>query len=195
MTLGSTACLNCAPGYYVSGVTCLPCSSSCNTCSISAGNCTACGQGLILTHGQCLCSDSACNVCNTSSPNCAQCTYTILGVFTQCASCQPGFYLIGTSCTVCPSDCLTCGANGVCLTCPYTFQVILGSCACNNGQELWQSADQCKACTTLYPNCETCVQDTQVPLNVSCSTCLLGYYILNSSCVKSVCGNGVITSG
>lgn len=192
---GSTACLECATGYYVSGVSCLPCSASCSTCSIYAGNCTACGQGLILTNRSCLCSDAACTACNATSPNCALCTYTILGTFTQCASCQSGYYLSGTSCTKCPSDCLTCEANGVCLTCPNTFQVLSGSCACNNTQTLWQSGGECKACTTLYPNCQTCAQDTTIPLNVSCSACLLGYYSLSNSCVQSVCGDSAITSG
>jgi hypothetical protein len=41
------------------------------------------------------------------------------------------------SCSSCPTVCKSCGTNGVCLTCNNTFQVINGTCLCNEALAMW----------------------------------------------------------
>jgi cysteine-rich repeat protein len=168
---------------------------SCLDCSGSASTCTACAQGETIVSNACVCTDANCIACNATSPNCMSCVYTIYGNFSKCDACQTGFYINGANCSPCPGTCLTCGSGGACLTCPDTFQVISGSCECNIAQALWESAGVCISCTVLYPNCQTCVQNTSAALNVSCANCLYAFYLLNESCTMSVCGDSLITSG
>lgn len=193
---GSTVCVTCKDGHYVSGVQCQSCDPACLTCTGTATTCTSCLAGQTLTGTTCACTSASCLACNAVSPNCVQCVYTIYGNLSRCDTCEPGYYPTALgSCTTCPSVCNTCGANGVCLTCFSTFSVIGTTCACNSAINLFSSAGTCQLCSSLIPNCQTCTQNVSVALNVSCALCDSGYYSANASCIASVCGDGAITNG
>lgn len=135
---GSTVCVTCQDGHFVSGVQCQPCNPSCLTCAGSATTCTSCLAGQTLTGTTCACTSASCLACSSVSANCVQCVYTIHGALSECQTCQPGYYPAANgSCTTCPSVCNTCGANGACLTCFSTFSIIDTTCACNSAMSLY----------------------------------------------------------
>lgn len=60
--------------------------------------------------------------CGACSSGCKICTSA-----TACSSCLQRYYLSGTSCTPCGSNCLTCNAAG-CLECDSLSTLISGVC-------------------------------------------------------------------
>ena len=63
------------------------------------------------------------------------------------------------------------------------------------GYLLNNQTGQCLSCSLAYPNCQTCAYSPLSLNNISCSTCVYGYYLSGSTCTASVCGDGLITSG
>ena len=79
---------------------CLPCDSSCATCSGSSTNCASCNAGFYLSGGTCLPCDSNCPTCSGSS--------------TTCTSCNPSWFMVGTTCyPTCTSPLYSATSGGV----------------------------------------------------------------------------------
>ena len=118
---GSTICLSCIDGYFVSGNLCHPCHSNCLTCSTLEATCTSCAKGYeLVLNNTCFCS-SACTSCSLQIPNCASCIYNILNVVHSCEVCKAQYYLSGFNCTMCPNSCISCTTGGVCTSCLVNF--------------------------------------------------------------------------
>lgn len=75
-----------------------------------------------------------------------------------------------TTCATYGTSCITCNVAG-CVTCSTGFFPT------NNG-------GPCATCSTVVPNCLTCVAPSGV---TSCSTCMTGYDVSSGSCVLAPC--------
>lgn len=84
---GSTVCVTCQDGKYVSGNQCQSCDPTCLTCTGAATTCTSCVTGQTLSGSTCVCTSASCLACNAVSTNCVQCIYTIYGNFSRCDTC------------------------------------------------------------------------------------------------------------
>lgn len=87
-------CTQCLSGYYLTGVTCTPCSTV--NCAICAGDvCSACVQGYYFNGGVC------------ALATVGNCLQAKSGSATLCAICNTGYYK-GTDelCYACPGNCL-----------------------------------------------------------------------------------------
>jgi hypothetical protein len=123
-TYSKTACNVCNDRYFLTSTgSCSPCNSACLTCTNSTG-CTSCPDGYTLaSDNTCQCLGTCLN-CISKQTNCVGCTLNIFGNFSQCTTCAVGYYLNTLSiCEICPlsSNCYTCGAGGICLSCPLTY--------------------------------------------------------------------------
>jgi len=180
-------CSSCMAGAYLSSNTCLPCSTTCITCSGSANSCSQCPPGQYFQSNQCaLCpnncntcsSQNICNQCNngfalTSNGVCRSCIATCSSCspsnITQCTSCAHGLQLSGGSCIQCPQNCLSCN-NGICATCisGYTPNAI-GVCVLN-----------CQL------PCATCIENQPQ----ACLSCYGGSALINNICnINLSCNN------
>ena len=123
-----------------------------STCSLDMAcnldnSCTDCGQGTgyVLVGANC-------KTCPTLA-NCKQCSQTNLRA---CAICNPGYWVNGTSCTLCPTQCTTCLSNSSCTGCSpgYTLpnEITQGSCvACASPCLTCHGSDNyCTSCITGY---------------------------------------------
>jgi len=117
-------------------------------------NCTDCGQGTgyILVGANCV-------KCSAIS-NCLQCSQTNPQA---CSICSPGFFINGTKCSKCSSNCSSCISETICT-------------ACVAGFTLPSSVSQgtCLSCT--YP-CKTCSGTTTY-----CTLCAEGFTKKNWMC-------------
>jgi hypothetical protein len=50
----ATNCMSCAAGKYLSGLTCLSCSSSCSTCTGTSTSCLTCPSNFIFYEFSCV---------------------------------------------------------------------------------------------------------------------------------------------
>lgn len=128
-TTSPTNCSACISGYTYSNNTCIPdlsCNnnSTCKVCpleyTLRLGKCYVCNGGLnclgcasgnaslCLTcrRGYYLVSTASSNTCKQCPSECSVCTDS-----GSCTSCKDGFFLVGSSCTVCDSTCATCFGN------------------------------------------------------------------------------------
>lgn len=113
-----TNCINCAPTYYLSGGSCLACSTLCATCT-TISSCDTCIGSFVLLSGLCGCDNSAglyidnlgtsCLSCSTIYTNCITCS--TVSSTTNCIDCTTGFYLSSNTCLSCPTLCTTCTAS------------------------------------------------------------------------------------
>lgn len=171
----------CDVGFYLnpSSGDCLPCNSSCKSCSGSSASdkCTSCYENSIkLTEpiGSCICApsfyisatlprlvcskcNSRCLSCSTSPINCETCyPNAILNPITRTCSCSPGTYLFSVSpylCSKCDDSCLTCESNGSnCTSCKQNSSLVNGKCVCSDGYVLNGTV-----CIQCNPECKTCV--------------------------------------
>ncbi|RDB19354.1 Extracellular matrix protein FRAS1 [Hypsizygus marmoreus] len=165
-TVNQLQCTGCLPGFVLSdgkcvetcptgtfvssqdNLTCIPCDSSCGTCSGAANFCLTCAGNELASNGKCV---SACpsgtfstpGSCVTCHPDCATCSGTS---FNQCSSCPPDrpvltngrclptcsrsqyFDKTSGSCQTCDSSCSSCSGPGPssCLACSSASQVLRG---------------------------------------------------------------------
>lgn len=97
-------CSNCTAGYYQFDNNCLMCSMQfCSSCS-NATTCTMCNNGTYLSQTN----SSECLLCNLQIPNCVDCTESSPSQL-QCSTCSYGYYVNGSNCSKCPSNCQSCG--------------------------------------------------------------------------------------
>lgn len=93
---------------------------------------------------------------------CATCTSS------GCTACMPGFFLDGSVCQACSSNCLACSSNSVCTTCAKSFSLISNVCKPNptiDGCEIYGGSGTCLKCESskylLMPNRDQCVLCTE----------------------------------
>ena len=191
----TTACLECASGYYLAAGLCLVCPPQCQTCT--NGVCSSCKTGYFINVvGQtCLLCEgflSGCQMCSSNST----CTDCLEGFFlsgTQCKSCRVNLLgclscTNGTYCSVCQEGYFS--SNGYCSSCSTisscSFCVNSTKCiSCISGYYL--SGDSCALCTVSLPGCLLCSNVS------SCSHCQSGYHLDLSlgqclSCTNSLKG-------
>ena len=104
-------CLNsCPEGYAFQNQgafnSCVPCSSSCATCSnTSADICLSCNLGSFLSNGNCLPCSPQCKMCECNANNCT-------------TPCPAGEYVLGSTCvSSCPSSYYLIHENQTCVPC------------------------------------------------------------------------------
>ena len=147
------SCVDCnVDRYVISGSQCLPCDSSCLTCSgTTSTSCVTCPSNTYL-----LSSNHSCVACDVEG-------HSIVG--TQCVQCNP-------SCLTCsgttPSNCVTCpsskyllSSNRSCVPCNVDGYFISGS-------ECFQCDPTCLTCNgSLANNCLSCTSDKSLQ-NFTC---------------------------
>lgn len=106
--------LNCTNGYYPSNGKCLPCDSSCYSCS-SQDVCTSCNAPYILNDKKCTFKPTITCVSNCSScyQNSTYCTGCLAGYFLTPAKtclnlCPTGYFGLQSECLRCNSTCNSC---------------------------------------------------------------------------------------
>ncbi|CAG9317242.1 unnamed protein product [Blepharisma stoltei] len=155
---------SCPLGYYISGTNCLPCDTSCASCSGTSTSCTTCAAGQFLYSSQCLTScpsttyveEGLCLACSTSCSTCNGPSSS------NCTACPTGYYLSSGVCSPgCASGSYT--LNGVCYTlCPSGYY--------------GTSSFTCIACDSTCLNCNG-------PLATNCISCPTGKVLYSTSCV------------
>lgn len=200
-------CTNiCQDGFYLSGTSCLKCSSICQTCS-ALNVCTSCKTNLFNYNGQCiskcptntLSSGTSCLECDV---NCVSCS----GAINSCVSCKPGTFRLADRCySTCPqsyypdsttSTCKQCDANckscigpGQCAACTTDATPISGLCAPSCGANCLTCTDN--ICTNCAPNlfwngvvCQPFCPAGATPSNGFC-VCPTNQYLHLGNCVSS----------
>lgn len=148
-------CTNiCQDGFYLSGTSCLKCSSTCVTCS-AATTCTSCRSGFFSYNGQCvakcpsntLASGTSCIDCDA---NCVTCSESV----NSCVSCKPGTFRLAdrcystcpishyadssNNCKKCDADCKVCTGPGQCSVCLTNAAPVGGLCSPKCGSNCLQ---------------------------------------------------------
>ncbi len=110
-------CTLCDSGYYLTGVTCTPCTTV--KCSVCPSNvCNACIQGYYFSGGNC-------NSVNTA----ANCIQAKTGSATLCSICRLGYFLGSDfNCYMCQQNCLACSSRFTCTNCLDYTKLIDGLC-------------------------------------------------------------------
>ncbi|KAL4478585.1 hypothetical protein ABPG74_006820 [Tetrahymena malaccensis] len=157
----SNACSSCPSGSFLQGSTCQPCQSPCKTCLNSATSCRSCVSSTNYTY------DSVNFVCQMiCHSSCSSCTKP--NDQTQCTKCVDGYYLNGTTCTLCNSPCKFCSSATQCL-----------SCVNNTDYTYDPNAKQC--ISNCYQYCSSCSKPSD---SNSCTACKDGYYLSGSQCLQ-----------
>ncbi len=109
-------CTLCGSGYYLTGVTCTPCSTV--NCSVCPSNvCSACITNYYFINSTCQ---------PATAPNCLQ---SKPASSTLCSICNDG-YFVGSDfiCYLCQVNCLLCSSRFVCTKCVANTMLINGIC-------------------------------------------------------------------
>ena len=98
----------------------------------------------------------------------------------QCYNCIIGYYLTGTTCTLCSTTmegCSICSNSSICLSCV-------------SGYYLYTSDNKCHTCTSNVTNCQLCKFNTTSNVT-ECAECNEGYFLNASNscnfCTDSGC--------
>lgn len=184
----------CESYQYADSITwrCTNCSVSCNGCSSSSTNCLACATGYIIDTafgstlpgrctnvcptgtvndttnafgGGCRC-NPICRTCQTTLSNCISCTSpSLLQVNTCVSSCSSSYYVSGTSCLPCVTNCSTCSSS-VCSSCisgSFLYEnVCYSACPLYTTSAISSGVSICYSCGS---GCVTCLDATR------CQTC------------------------
>ena len=142
-------CMQCTPQHYLSNAQCLPCSFGCSVCQ-DPSTCTTCNDGLYLT------ASGGCSPCATGVATCSIATIQ---------TCTSGYFLLGSICAGCLSNCKTCSDFVTCS-------------ACMLGYYLEPTGTSCSPCPS---NCRVCSGST------SCSECQQGYTQNATGCTAYSC--------
>ncbi|KAF9487988.1 hypothetical protein BDN71DRAFT_547912 [Pleurotus eryngii] len=190
-TVGKLQCTACIPGSFLSNgqciescpagtvvssqdnFSCIPCDSSCTSCTGDPKFCLSCANNQLATSdGKCAQSCpsntfSSSSTCTSCHPDCASCSG---GAFNQCSTCPPerpvlangrclptcakSQFLDPTSstCQSCDSTCSSCSAAGPssCLACSDNTQVLrAGRCVAAN----------CNGSSTVLPGLGVCLSE------------------------------------
>ncbi|KAL4463432.1 hypothetical protein ABPG72_003128, partial [Tetrahymena utriculariae] len=192
----STFCLNCLPGYYLSGNSCSQCSNICSQCT-STQSCSSCKDGYFLYSDQSLSCDNSCSKCS-SLTKCSVCSngyyLDTSNQYSQtCSQCQTGYFLDISSrrCTQCINNCQTCSSLTQLLSCLPGYQLSGSSCfKCINFCSQCTSNQICPSSIDDYflvnNSCQKCIQNcTQCQDCQSCTQCYKGYNYQGNLCLTS----------
>ena len=203
------SCVTCnVDRYVISGSQCLPCHSSCLTCSdasetgcltcpplkyyvASNHSCVSCNVDHYYILGtECLPCDSSCLTCTGNLPtNCLSCPSSsaaayLLSSNNSCVQCNVvGYSIVGTQCIFCYPTCLTCSGSlpTNCLSCPTDTYLLTSnhSCVACDVDGYTISDSECLPC---HSSCQTCFN----PSATGCFTCPPSKYFVasNHSCVS-----------
>ena len=181
----------CGAGTFVSNGQCIPCDSTCKTCSGSApNNCVTCALvSMAFSGGVCTCPSSG-----TWAPVQGTCVTpcsgnTFLGSSGTCMNCDP-------ACGGCkgpgPDQCLNCVAGGGFVASANAANPALVVCKCPAGTYFTGTvcaactATKCAECVSGPENCTRCADPNMTIVNVSgkntCS-CTAGYNLVGNVCV------------
>lgn len=101
----------CASGLYLSGSTCVPCSTGCESCT-SANDCSGCLTNYFKTG----------NTCTTCGQGCRNCSPTL-----GCSACGSGYVLNISTCLQCSTGCEDCNLQG-CVKCKLDYTLAHKAC-------------------------------------------------------------------
>ena len=175
-----SVCLSCNDGFYLFNSTCTQgCPLNCYTCS-GPSTCTQClsGYTLFTQSNQLICAP-----CTTSCRTCAQ------GQPGSCMSCGVGFYLSGTTCLQCATNCNSCTAAG-CISCIDGY-FLTSTQSCSQNCVL-----PCATCSVVTPTtCKSCIAgysyndvsntcNQVVTCGGPCQVCPLGYTLNFGNCIQ-----------
>jgi hypothetical protein len=174
-TLSGFTCV-CNPGFILSETTCIPCNSSCFTCSSNPSACTSCKPNANLSpSGTCTCNSGY--LLDYTSGNCIP---TCQGLCETCSSNNA-------------SSCLKCKSNAI---------LADSTCTCRTGFEYDIARDICIAscnnlCSNCYPSsgCAKCTDNSSILDSISNPSqcmCNSGFIELGNECVAK-CNNTCTT--
>ncbi|KAF5349643.1 hypothetical protein D9756_008985 [Leucocoprinus leucothites] len=173
-TFDQLQCSGCLPGFFLSqgkcvescpagtlpspqdNLNCIPCDSSCGTCTDAADFCLTCsGSGQLAFNGKCVSSCPSNAFTASDSSSCTAC-------HPDCASCSGSQF---NQCTACPAD-RPVLQNGRCLP------------TCAKGEFFDKSSDSCQSCDSSCITCSASSAD-------QCLSCTDGEVLRQGKCVKS----------
>ena len=162
-------------GYYLSGVSCLPCSTSdCSTCA--SDTCTVCNSGFYLN-------GASCSVATVSD-----CLESKSGSAALCSTCNDGYYLGSDElCYECQANCVICTDRFTCTNCADNFHLMSGKCIvypsnCLEIKTPVSGALECTLCEYGYYLTNGFCKECSVELGTlsKCDgLCPIDYYILS----------------
>ena len=146
------------------------------------------------------CSATECRSCHTNN-SCIDCysssisSYSIFNTnsSTCTSACTTGFFLVGSTCTPCDTNCSTCIASSKnCTACVanYYLDLVYAICvpSCLSGyfanagnQQCNGCTPPCATCTTTATNCLSCTSGTYLHNNLCPSSCPTGTHVANPS--------------
>ncbi|XP_017774307.1 PREDICTED: furin-like protease 2 [Nicrophorus vespilloides] len=198
---------SCPPDTYeTEDYTCLPCHTSCETCSGSnSSQCITCGAGRYWNEGRCVkdCpahrfADTRQRECVECPPGCSECNKT------TCISCLDDWqvnskgrcvphgsdhcdtdqYTDGGLCKPCHSTCGTCDGptEHACLSCshPLILQGTRCVAECDKGRFQDKNLHSCEPCVHTCSECSS---------KSNCTTCVPGLQLQSGEC-RSTCATG-----
>ena len=176
--LSGTSCVeakNCPDGTYAKDNICQACDNTCKTCVDTATKCLSCKTNTFLYNNLC---PSSCPTGftlyggTTCCPNsCTACTD-----INTCSACAAGFYLSGTSCLPCNSNCKTCVDTATkCLSCHSPQLLEVNKCLDSCSSKYYATSTQCLDCDAT---CATC----SGPGATECKTCITSYIKFKGIC-------------
>ncbi|EAS02237.2 transmembrane protein, putative (macronuclear) [Tetrahymena thermophila SB210] len=159
--------LQCDPGYYKQGQSCIKCTNNCATCN-SDTFCLTCQTGYLFV---------------PASNQCVQ----------SCGSLQ-SYYQYQQQCLPCDSKCYTCTDSQTCQSCNSNYYFVVGQNKCVdqagcNLLGLYTKANQCVQCESPCATCQTTYN--------SCTSCLTGQpkiYLQGTQC-QAKCNPGYYSDG
>ncbi|CAK94557.1 unnamed protein product (macronuclear) [Paramecium tetraurelia] len=164
-TSPSTYCgspCSCSSGYYLVGSCCYPCQSPCAQCSGSATSCTACVDPTNQSTPSCNCNLPTKYLDYLNNYQCSNCVSPCLNCSSSssCSSCINTYYLQVTSCYPCTSPCVNCSTSSTnCTSCIDSAHQSTPSCQCSSGYLMNTSTHMCNACTFPCLTCQNSVSE------------------------------------
>ena len=189
-------------GYYINAGTALPCIANCNNCDSDPLLCDTPKANFTFDGVSCVCSPSyyyqsttqTCLDCTSVIPGCAICLTNVIPAPTDCNPCNAiGYFSASyptTTCTACPSDCVSCNSLVDCTSCINNLTVLAGACACDNTSSLYFEpiSKTCQTCSSLIFNCLICSGNaTGNATGTTCASCIPNYYLTSNSLVCLAC--------
>ena len=152
------------------------------------------------------CNNTDCRTClaNNSCTSCYSSTISSFSIFNTASStctsaCNTGFFLVGTTCTPCDTNCTQCITSSKnCTACSasptlyyleLTFDICVTSCLAGEfanagNQQCNTCTSPCATCTTTASSCLSCVSGTYLHSATCLSTCPVGSHLANNGTLQ-----------
>ena len=113
---------------------------------------------------QCQYCDISCTDCLVTPTNCTGCTYN--------------YYILNSTCTHCPLECISCNSSSICNSCKLGYYLVNNTCYQCGSNCMACNSTQCHYCTVGYniqDNCTTCASQFYFNSSLNlCDLCQLG---------------------